>query len=101
MTVEYLRYTVDASRQGAFVDAYVASADALMASPWCRSFELCRCDEDPATYVVRIEWTSAEDHLQRFRRSEAFRSFFARVGPYVDDIDEMRHYTSLERREAS
>ena len=101
MIVEYLRYTVDASRGAAFVDAYVVSADALMASPYCRSFELCRCDEDPSTYIVRIEWTSAEDHLQRFRGSDAFRDFFAHVKPYVGDINEMRHYTRLERREAS
>ena len=99
MKVEYLRYGVDAARQSEFVEAYVASADALMSSPYCRAFELCRCDEDPSRFIVRIEWTSAEDHMQRFRKSEAFREFFAHVRPYVNDIDEMRHYTSIERRE--
>jgi hypothetical protein len=42
--------------------------------------------------VVRIEWDSEEGHLSGFRRSSEFRSFFEAVGPFVNDIAEMRHY---------
>jgi hypothetical protein len=47
---------------------------------------------DPCAYTVRIEWDSAEGHLQGFRASPEFRSFFAAERPYVDQIEEMRHY---------
>ena len=48
--------------------------------------------EDPDAFVLRIEWTSAEDHLQGFRRSAEFGSFLPEIRPYIDEIEEMRHY---------
>ncbi len=92
MIVEYLRYEIDEPRRAAFEDAYAAAQDALRASPHCLGWELARCLEDPGQYVLRIEWDSAEGHLQGFRRSPEFRTFFAAIGPYVGDIREMRHY---------
>ncbi len=95
MTTEYLRYTIDAARQEAFLGDYRAAAAALMRSPYATAFDLCRCDEDASQFILKIEWTSAEDHLQRFRGSAEFRDFFAHIKPYLGDIAEMRHYTRL------
>ena len=98
MIVEYIRYSVDASRQDAFIDAYTEGAAPLLASEYCLSYELCRCEEDPSRFIVRLEWTSASDHMERFRASDEFRAFLAHVKPYIGDIDEMRHYTRLDAR---
>jgi hypothetical protein len=38
------------------------------------------------------EWDSADGHLRGFRGSPQFAGFFAAVRPYVDRIEEMRHY---------
>jgi quinol monooxygenase YgiN len=92
MIVEYIRYQIPADEAGAFEDAYRSAGASLEASPHCERFEVARCTEDPAAYTVRIEWDSAEGHLQGFRGSPEFRSFFAAVQPYVDKIGEMRHY---------
>jgi quinol monooxygenase YgiN len=56
------------------------------------AYEVSRCSEDPTQHVVRIEWDSEEGHLSGFRQSPEFRSFFDAVGPFVNDIEEMRHY---------
>ncbi len=92
MIVEYIRYEIDEPRRAAFEEGYAAAQAALRASPHCLGWELARCAEDPGQYVLRIEWDSAEGHLQGFRRGPEFRSFFAAIGPYVDAIQEMRHY---------
>jgi hypothetical protein len=42
--------------------------------------------------VVRIEWSSVQEHEQGFRRSAAFGRFFAAVKPFIEQIEEMRHY---------
>jgi len=42
--------------------------------------------------VVRIEWDSEEGHLSGFRQSPEFQRFFEDVKPFVNDIEEMRHY---------
>jgi quinol monooxygenase YgiN/mannose-6-phosphate isomerase-like protein (cupin superfamily) len=98
MIVEYIRYALpDEGRRAGFEEAYAGAADALRASPHCESFELSRCAEDPSQYVLRIEWDSAEGHMQGFRRSDEFRRFFASVRPYVGDIAEMRHYEAVPR----
>jgi quinol monooxygenase YgiN len=92
MIVEYIRYQIPEEEAGSFEDAYQSAGASLQASPHCERYEVARCTEDPAAYTVRIEWDSAEGHLQGFRGSPEFRSFFAAVRPYVERIEEMRHY---------
>jgi hypothetical protein len=41
--------------------------------------------------VVRIEWDLEDGHLSGFARALKFRRFEA-VGPFVHDIQSMRHY---------
>ena len=92
MIVEYVRYQIPAERRDAFEDAYATAQSALAASPHCLAWELSRCGEDPTQYTLRIEWDSAEGHMQGFRRGPEFGAFFAAIRPYVGDITEMRHY---------
>lgn len=66
-----------------------------MSSPHFTSFDLCRCVEDPTQFTLRLEWTSAQDHMQVFRGSDEFRRFFALVKPFCEAIQEMRHYERL------
>jgi quinol monooxygenase YgiN len=92
MIVEYIRYQIPEGEARAFEDAYRSAAGSLEASPHCESYEIACCTEDPGAYTVRIEWDSAEGHMQGFRGSPEFRSFFTAVRPYVERIEEMRHY---------
>jgi hypothetical protein len=41
---------------------------------------------------VRVMSLMERGHLRGFRGSSEFRSFFSAVRPYVDRIEEMRHY---------
>ena len=92
MVVEYIRYSIPAERRREFESAYDDAGEPLEASAHCRSYEITRCVEDPASYVVRIEWDSIEGHESGFRKSPEFQEFFAAVKPFVGDIEEMRHY---------
>jgi hemoglobin len=80
MIVEYLRYTIDAGRQAAFIDAYLKARPVLLGSPYALAFEISQCVDDP---------------LKLFRASPAFQAFFAHIRPYLKDIAEMRHYQPL------
>jgi hemoglobin len=92
MIVEYVRYQVPADRAGEFEAAYGRAAAPLAAAPQCVDYELARCVDEPGVYVLRITWTSAADHRDGFRRGEHFAAFFAEIKPYVERIEEMRHY---------
>jgi truncated hemoglobin YjbI/quinol monooxygenase YgiN len=92
MIVEYIRYRVQEHEKDAFEAAYRRAAVPLAAAPECVDYELTVCEDEPVCYVLRITWTSGEDHLGSFRGSERFRAFLAEIRPYVDQIEEMRHY---------
>ncbi|WP_367321131.1 group II truncated hemoglobin [Streptomyces sp. HUAS ZL42] len=92
-TVEYIRYRVPEEKSAEFLAAYARAATHLAASPHCVDYELTRCEEEPQSHILRITWTSTRDHLEGFRKSEQFPGFFAEIRPYVEHIEEMRHYT--------
>jgi len=95
MIVEYLRYEIDAADQERFISDYKAASVPLLASPFALAFDMCQCVEDPSQFTLRIEWTSAKEHLEGFRGSEDFKAFFGHIKPYLKNIREMRHYSPL------
>jgi quinol monooxygenase YgiN len=92
MSIEYIRYKIHPDSHEAFIAAYSESAKSLDASEYCQSYELSQCEEEPERFILRIEWSSTEDHLQGFRKSKEFRSFLPSIRPYIDNIEEMQHY---------
>ncbi|MCG8387955.1 MAG: antibiotic biosynthesis monooxygenase, partial [Cytophagales bacterium] len=68
-SIEYIRYTIDAGRHDRFVEDYREAVEYLQASRYCLGYELSQGEEEPSNFILRIEWTSTEDHLQGFRKS--------------------------------
>lgn len=97
MVVEYIRYKVAATEAEAFEQDYANAGAVLATSPHCLRYELSRCVDEPVSYVVRIEWDSIDGHMRGFRSSAVFQRFFALVRPYVQQIEEMRHYEVLSK----
>ena len=101
MIVEYIRYEI--TDPAPFLQGYETARVALEASAHCLSYELSRCTEAPTSFILRIEWDSAEGHLQGFRKSPEFAAFFGAVRPFLENIQEMRHYalTPIANRKAA
>lgn len=94
-SIEIIRYTIAADQQLAFEQAYAQAAIHLQTSPYCRGYQVLHGVEEPANYIVIIQWTSVDDHLNGFRKSEAFGPFFSLVKPFFTSIQEMKHYTGI------
>jgi heme-degrading monooxygenase HmoA len=92
MIVEYIRYKVDPGRANEFEQAYRRAGALLDASPHCQRWEAAGCVDEPDKQIVRIEWDSAEGHLQGFRQSADFKPFLEATQPFYKDIEEMTHY---------
>lgn len=90
--VEYVRYQLRSHGAAEFEAACAEACHHLAAAPECRGYELSQCDEAPSSFVLRIDWVSAEAHLQGFRAGRHFPPFLAAIRPFVDAIVEMRHY---------
>lgn len=96
MTVEYIRYKLPKGLNTQFEADYVKAAEFLKASSVCQGYELTHCEEEPQRYILRIHWTSTQDHLTIFRGSEEFKGFLGLVQPYIPHIEEMQHYNLTE-----
>jgi heme-degrading monooxygenase HmoA len=92
MIVEYIRYAIASGRNDEFEEAYRRAGALLDASPHCQRWEAARCIDESEKQIVRIEWDSAEGHLQGFRQSVDFKPFLEATKPFFDDIEEMTHY---------
>jgi hemoglobin len=92
MVVEYIRYQVAADQRQALVEAYHQAANQLAAAPECLAYELSECEEEAGQFILRIEWSSTEAHLQGFRKGPQFAAFFAHIKGFYASIQEMRHY---------
>jgi quinol monooxygenase YgiN len=92
MIVEYIRYKVEQEQREGFVQSYANASKQLDESEHCLGYELTECEEEPGQFMLRIEWTSTEEHLNGFRKSNIFPAFFAHIKPYFSNIQEMRHY---------
>lgn len=100
MIVEYIRYKIPQAQADGFEQDYAEAAHSLDVSAHCLGYELTRCLDEPGSYILRIEWDSEEGHMQGFRHSTEFRAFFTAIKPYVDMIEEMRHFglTAVQRK---
>ena len=92
MVVEYIRYSIPPDQAAEFEQGYERAAKVLDEASECLSYELSKGVEEPEHYILRIEWTSVEEHEQGFRNSSGFQEFFAAIRPFFNQIDEMKHY---------
>ena len=92
MINEYIRYRITLERTDAFLKAYEAAGALMRASEFCLGYELSRCAEAPDHFILRIHWTSQDEHIKGFRTGPQWPAFLEAVGPFRGDIEEMRHY---------
>lgn len=62
--MEYTRYKIDEQRRTLFERVYVKAGEVLCSSIHCLRYELSHCTDDPARYILRVEWDSEEGHLK-------------------------------------
>jgi heme-degrading monooxygenase HmoA len=91
-SVEIIRYSIAEDQRAKFEEAYAQAGSILRNSPYCLSYEMIHGVDEAQRYMIRIHWTSVDDHLNGFRKSKEFGSFFNLVKPFYSAIDEMKHY---------
>jgi hemoglobin len=92
MITEYIRYKIQSEKVVQFIEDYKKAAVPLATSPYCKDIDLTQCAEEETDFILRIVWTSATDHVDKFRKSDEFAAFFSHIKPYLQNILEMRHY---------
>ena len=91
-SVEIIRYNIPTDQRTSFEGAYSSAGAILKKSSYCLAYEIIHGTDEPQYYIVRIHWTSADDHINGFRKSKEFISFYNLVKPFYSNIEEMKHY---------
>jgi len=92
MITEVIRYRIPAAQAEHFEQAYHQTETILRASEHCLGYQLLHGIEEPENWVLLLFWDSVEGHEQGFRREKYFREFFNLVKPFLNQIQEMKHY---------
>ncbi|MBC9796179.1 antibiotic biosynthesis monooxygenase family protein [Sinomicrobium weinanense] len=102
MVIQYVRYKIEKEDAEKFIAAHRKASEELDNSEVCLGHELTQCEEDPERFILRIEWSSVEDHMNGFRKSVQFRKVFEQIGFFLDAVEEMNHYhlTDIASRRA-
>lgn len=87
MVLEVAVFTVKDGHAELFEQAYAEAREIIATSPGCRSARLTRGVEDPARFVLFVEWDSLEAHTEGFRGSERFTRWRALIGPHFSSAD--------------
>jgi heme-degrading monooxygenase HmoA len=91
-SVEIIRYNIPTDQRTNFEEAYSSAGAILKSSSYCLAYEIIHGVDEPQHYIVRIHWTSADDHINGFRKSKEFMAFYNLVKPFYNNIEEMKHY---------
>ncbi|MEP9355108.1 NAD(P)-binding domain-containing protein [Xanthobacter sp. KR7-65] len=90
--VEYVRYVLTAHSVDDFLKAYEEAGRHLAAAPECLGYEITQCEDEAASFILRIRWASVAAHMEGFRRGPHFPPFLAAIRDFIPEIAEMRHY---------
>ena len=94
-TVEIIRYTITPDLHSNFEEAYKKAGKLLEESSYCLAYQVIHGEEESDHYIVIIDWTSTQDHMNGFRQSPQFMPFFNLVKPFYNNIEEMKHYKAV------
>lgn len=91
MVFEIAELVIDPARFSEFEAAVQAAFPAFTAADGCHSVSLERIVEDPARYLLRVEWETVEAHTETFRQSPGFQEWRRLAGPFFVEPPIVRH----------
>lgn len=94
--VEIVRYNLPKEKAEDFPTIYREISKYLAASPHCQSYRVLHGVEDANRFIIVIEWDSVEGHEKGFTDSADFPKFITPLRPYLQYIEEMKHYEKTD-----
>ena len=91
MIFEQATIQVSPDKAAAFEAALASTTPLFRKAQGCTSLALERVVETPGRYVLRIGWTTVEDHTETFTKSADFAEFVATTGPFMTETPSVIH----------
>ena len=92
MIVELTQLTISPGRESEFERVFPTAVTLIAGSHGYLAHELRRSIETPNRYLLRVEWSSLEDHTVGFRASAAFAAWRDQVGLFFAAPTVVEHF---------
>ena len=95
MVTEVATFQAIPGKEEAFAAGIQRGGEVIQLYPGCRSFSVQRCIEDPARFILIIQWDSLETHTEGFRASPLFAEYRSHISGLFLDKPVVHHYQAL------
>ncbi len=95
MITEIAIFQAVPGKEEAFAQGIQKGLEVIRRDAGCRSAASHRCIEDPARFMLVIQWASLEAHTQGFRTSPGFAEYRSHITGLFLDAPVVHHYAAL------
>src|SRR5579883_539823 len=93
MVTEVAVFQAVPGKEDAFAQGILRGAEVIRRDAGCRSVTIQRCIEDPARFLLVIQWDSLEAHTEGFRKSPLFAEYRSHInGLFAEGSPIVHHY---------
>ncbi len=95
MIIEVAVFQAVSGKEEAFAAGILRGAEVVRRDPGCHSITIHRCIEDPARFMLFVQWDSLEAHTEGFRKSPLFAEYRSHINGLFLDSPVVHHYEVL------
>ncbi|MBV9231020.1 MAG: antibiotic biosynthesis monooxygenase [Chloroflexi bacterium] len=95
MITEIAIFTAAAGKEDELGTAIIRGLETIRKHPECISAHATRCIEQPARYMVTVNWTSLEAHTVDFRGGPLFTQWRSHLTGLTNGSAEIFHYQAF------
>ena len=92
MVTEIAVFQAIPGKEEAFAQGIQQGIKVIGRDAGCRSVVVQRCIEDPARFLLVVEWDSLEAHTEGFRKSSSFAEYRSHINGLFQDNPVVHHY---------
>jgi heme-degrading monooxygenase HmoA len=95
MALEHAVLQVIPGQEADFESAFSIAKAIIAGAKGFRSLRLSRCVEDTSRYLLLVEWTALEDHMEGFRGSPAYEEWRRLLHHFYEPFPTVDHYDDV------
>ena len=92
MILEVAILNVTPGQEREFEAAFDRAQGIIVSMPGYLSHQLQKCLEEPARYVLLVNWEALEDHTIGFRESAKYQEWRQLLHHFYDPFPQVQHY---------
>lgn len=96
MILEHAILPVRSWSEVEFEAAFEQASPLMSGQPGFESLSFSRSKESPSQYLLLVQWVSAEDHTEGFRKSPEYEMWKKLLHHFYDPLPVVEHFTELK-----